>query len=316
MTGPYGITQVDVPGLLGAYQNQQTNRVQQMMMTRQLEAMERQADRELSEQDTIARLTGRGGQQGGATAAYGSPGDVVGQSMSQGSGGMIGTPAPEQGPAARMRLDPQQLMELRLAGPRGTQVADAYEGMSTAERAATERRATTGLRVARSLLNLPQEQVMPAFQAAIPELVQNGFTEQELQAIAQNGLTREELQGLVQRGLPYLPASYRTVDGEVIDERLLGTGEDPRVYASEYVPTTEGLATRPGGRNFGGAGPQTRQARNRQTGQIETLQQDPRTGEWRPVPAPRPAATQTGSADLDNWNNAGRAGPSGPRTFR
>lgn len=314
---PYGITQVDVPGVLGAAQAYQTNRIQQMMMQRQVEAADRQADRELEQDATIARLTGRGGKQGGVTNAY-SPGDVVGQSMYQGSGGMIGTPAPQQAPQQQPgvppELTPDQLLELRLSGPRGVQVAEAFEGRTAAQRAASERRAVAGYRVARSLLDLPPDQVMSQFQAAVPELLQNGFTQEELSAVAQGGLTREEIIQLMRRGLAYMPASYRNVDGEVIDERLLGTGIEPRVYASEYITTPTGLEPRPGGRGFGQQAPAETIIENDQGVRMRL---DRQRNEWVPVDAPQAGPVPASSTpDLDNWNNAGRAGPGGPRTFR
>jgi hypothetical protein len=285
MPNPFGITEVSLPQIYGAVEDRRMSRIQQMVAQRQLEVMERQADRDLQEQDTIARITGR------------TQGKPMGGAYQQSSSDQPATPAPA--PASPTRLTPQQMMELRLAGPRGGQIADVYQGMTDQERALTERRATAGLRAARYLRGLPQERVMTEFQALVPDLVSSGFSQDELSALAQNGLTPEELDGLIQRGLMYAPSSYRNVGEEVIDERLLGTGQDPRVYASEYITTPDGVSARPSGRSFNNQPVQYRAGETREINGVTYRRND--AGQWTPVPqseeAPafRPAPGGAGS---------------------
>lgn len=54
--GPYNITQVDVPGILGAYQNAQQARFQQMMAERQMAREDAQLDRETKTRATLAKV--------------------------------------------------------------------------------------------------------------------------------------------------------------------------------------------------------------------------------------------------------------------
>jgi hypothetical protein len=302
MPNPFGITEVSLPAIYGAVNENRLSRLQQMMAQRQLEGLERQADREIQQDSLIARVTGQGQQgkpMGGAysgasqAAATQAPAGPQAPGMTQ--------PAPVA-PAGSARLSPEDEMALRLSGPRGTEVADVYRGMSDRDRAITERRAATGLRAAQYLITLPQERVMAEFEALAPDLISSGFSREELTALAQNGLTREELQGLIQRGLMYVPPSYRNVEGEVLDERLLGTRLNPRVYASEYISTPQGLAARPGGGS-------------RQPPPVLT-DEDISNLDRQPAPG----ATQTGAwptpyAD-PNQPNPGGAARAGQQTFR
>jgi hypothetical protein len=52
--GPYGITQFDAPGIIGAYQNAQHNRIQMMYEQKQLEQLDRTTKNEAAVQKAVA----------------------------------------------------------------------------------------------------------------------------------------------------------------------------------------------------------------------------------------------------------------------
>lgn len=73
MAGPYNITQVDVPGLLGAYQNQQDRRVNQMLLQRKMAAEDRQIAKETALTAAYSKIRPPGStqQRGGDPASTG-----------------------------------------------------------------------------------------------------------------------------------------------------------------------------------------------------------------------------------------------------
>lgn len=315
MTNPFGITEVDIPGALGAYEAGQTSRVNRLLRTQQLQQAERQAERDAGLDQVIARVSGQSGK--GAAGAYST------QPASEGATAPTAAPASPQpalaAPATGLpQLSQQDELALRLGGERGVAIANAIHGMNDQQRAQTAQRANAGLQVAVGLQRVPLAQRAQVFQENAPVLLSQGFTPQELQQLAAEGFSDDVLQRHAQSATlaaRFAAPSYRNVDGEVIDERMLGTGQDPRVYAGQFIPTPQGLAERPGGRNFGAP-----EAAPPQVGEVRRGYRfnggDPASPQsWTPEGA-APTATRTGSPDLDNWNNAGRAGPQGPRTFR
>lgn len=316
---PFGITEVDVPGVLGAYETGQNNRLLRMARQQQVQAAERQADREQGIREVMARVAGGGAPaKGGVAGAYAQPADVVGQSVAAGSGGMVGTPAPTappatQAPAARQSFR-EAIPQLLALGMDPTQVHALAQLDDQQSAAAVQRWQQIGPLYVEAR-RLPYEQRRAYIASVTPQLAQLGISPEEIQGFDPTDANLSSHIALGTTMAQALEPRYMTVEGEVLDQRSLphGAPGDPVVYRSQYIATPAGLAERPGG-GVTHPAPQTRQARNRQTGQVETLQFNPQNNQWEPV-AP-PAASQAGSADLDNWNNAGRAGPQGPRTFR
>lgn len=303
MSNPFGITEVDIPGALGAYEAGQTSRVNRLMRMQQVQQAERQAERDAGLDQVIARVSGQQGKTG-AAGAY---------SAASAEPSSTAPPAAQASPAIP-QLSQQDELALRMGGERGVAIANAIHGMNDQQRAVTAQRANAGLQVAVGLQRVPLAQRAQVFQENAPVLLAQGFTAPELQQLAAEGFSDEVLQRHAQSATlaaRFATPSYRNVEGEVIDERLLSTGQDPRVYAGQFIPTPQGLAERPGGRNFGGpapAAPQVGEVR----GGYRFNGGDPASPQsW----VPEASATRTGSPDLDNWNNAGRAGPQGPRTF-
>lgn len=73
MAGPYNITQVDVPGLIGAYQNAQDRRVNQMLLQRKMALEDRQIAKETALTSAYAKIRPPGSAQpkGGDPASTG-----------------------------------------------------------------------------------------------------------------------------------------------------------------------------------------------------------------------------------------------------
>lgn len=121
MGNPYGITEVDVPGALAAYQNNQDRRVQRLLATRQDTREQAEFDRGERVANAWAKFSqrGQGGVQG-AASAYGQ------EATPQGAAPPQQAPQPDYDPwqddAAQQELlstltalDPQQAMQVRTA---------------------------------------------------------------------------------------------------------------------------------------------------------------------------------------------------------
>lgn len=125
MPNPYDITQVDIPGVYGAVQTAHMNRIQQMLGERQVQAADRQADRE--NQITQARLAlfgqlsgNRGassGAAGAATPAAPSPSPVDAVSASY---GLAPTATPAITPVGLPGANPAGTPSLAGAAPPAT----------------------------------------------------------------------------------------------------------------------------------------------------------------------------------------------------
>lgn len=314
MTNPYGMAEVDIPGVLGAYEAGQTNRVRRMMLRQQMEAAERQAERDNAIRTTLARAFGGGGdgKTGSAAGAYTpSVGDIVGSSMNAGSGGMIGAPAPaapastSPGGAAGFR---QFIPELLAAGMEPSQVQALSQLDGAQASAAVER----WQRVA-PLLMAAREKTSPEerrayIQQVLPQVAQLGIPQQEIEAIladpsdarldAHLNLGTTMAQALEQSS-PQLMAAPQGGAIVGVDRR---TGQPNVLYESPTIAGPNGeIYARPPAAS-GRTQPQT--AINPRTG--ERLQLNPRTNQWEPI------STQTGAAP--DWPIPGGAA-SGQRPF-
>lgn len=215
--GPYGIEQVDVPGVLGAVQQMQGNRIRMMMQQKQLEMMERQANIQAGTMKALQAYAGTvGGGQGSDSSASGTSAPSSPPAMP--SGAPTGSGMPN---AATAAMAPDPLAPLPTAAPptsapagvpptanaapsympsdnelaarkkvltslavlnpeMGTQLADTFSKMDANQVAAVTQRHTRMAQIAAGILQLPQAQRQQAIQQAAPELQQLGLNPQQI----------------------------------------------------------------------------------------------------------------------------------------
>ena len=166
---PYGITQVDVPGLLSVYQGARQARAQQMLARKQQEAAERQAERDQRFDEILAK--GMGGGQGGMAGVYGAP--------------KVEQPMPAEAPAmqrpANFQLDPQTAAQLIALDPKqATEIIGAFKQMNEAQHAASQRVNDTLGRAAQYLLSVPEQARAAEIQRIAPDLVAQGIDPQQI----------------------------------------------------------------------------------------------------------------------------------------
>jgi hypothetical protein len=70
--GPYGITQVDVPGIVGAYQQAKENRIRSLILQKQMEALDKQGKMDSAIQRVVSQAYAGGDATDAAPAASGS----------------------------------------------------------------------------------------------------------------------------------------------------------------------------------------------------------------------------------------------------
>lgn len=73
MANPYGIEQVDVPGLLGMHQGLKRQRIADLMAAREYEIKAKEADRQDRKDQTLARIFMKGGDQSSTGSAQTAP---------------------------------------------------------------------------------------------------------------------------------------------------------------------------------------------------------------------------------------------------
>lgn len=140
--GPYGIEQVDVPGILGNAQNMQFNRVRMMMAQKQLEMQDLMMNRQ---KGAMQALNAYYASQGGASDASANS---SGSSTSSGASGAVnayGTPATSSAPvmphADDVVAQPAPVQPSQPAGP-----YDA-NGVPTTAELANRQRVLAGLNI-------------------------------------------------------------------------------------------------------------------------------------------------------------------------
>jgi hypothetical protein len=291
--GPYGITQVDVPGALNALEAARSNRIRQMLLQRQLAQEERALEAQRGVRSAISRYTG-GGDAGAASTpapsgATGAP-DALAPSVGPGiapepampsAANLTATP-PVAAPAAGGHGDIGRLTtELLAIDPEhAPQIIQAFRQMDEGQFEAAQRRNTVLARAAYTLLALPEGERQAEFNRIAPDLIQNGgVTRQQLAGfqITDQNLTHvinqaRDVEKLAEEARPQL----RNVGpGDVIiDERNPNAGP---LYESPYVRGADGTLYRrdeaaggTAGAGTGGAGSGTpRGLRNNNPGNLE-----------------------------------------------
>lgn len=208
MTNPYGITQVDVPGALAAYEAGQTNRVNRLYRQQQLQMLERQSDRQQRFDEMLlgsALTPQREGERPSPLMSAYSPqnaGAALGESMAAGSGGMVGTPAPAAAPTPSqgVNLPPEVMRQLAVIDPeRANQIFTALNTMDTAQR---QRMQASNLFLANTaqhlLANVPEAQWGAEIQRLVPTLMANGITQEQIAGFVP---TAQNLRGIIQQSM-------------------------------------------------------------------------------------------------------------------
>lgn len=245
--GPYGITQFDAPGVIGAYQQAQQNRIAMMLTQKQLERADKQAkDDEGIHKAVAAYLGGEKASESQPQPAT-APSAVSPVSAGQSPASVIpaaysadplaplpdAAPAPAATPAAAPAkpsgADREKLFNSLLAIDPGvaTQYMDAFAKM---DKAAIDRYAQTSSRIvqfASGLMQLPQDQRAAALQEAAPEAQQLGFTPEQLAHVdlSDNGLRQIVVSHMdTDKIAQFVKPDLMTVDHSVIDKNHLEKG--------------------------------------------------------------------------------------------
>lgn len=279
MPDPYGITQVDIPGVYGAVQTAHMNRIQQMLGERQVQAADRQANREnditRARLAIFGQLAGRQGTSGGAagttapaspspspadavTASYGLAPAAAPSVTPAGLPGAnpAGTPAPAAGP---MRIDPNspEARNLIMADPEhGEALIHGINAASDEQVAQTQQRLTRLAPLYIQAAHIPygtDGSARRAFiQSVLPQLQQLGIdpqqamswdpTDQNLNAHISLGQTVSDAAQSVAPHLMVAPMNSDVIDPSQIDP---ATGRPRVAYQSGFVGTPERPMVRP-----------------------------------------------------------------------
>lgn len=268
MPGPYDITQVDIPGIYGAVQNQRMGRIQAMLGERQIAAADRQAERDNSYNTAIANLfrpTPAPGASRGASgaspvpapvnpvvAAYGGTPPPAGTPAVTPQGLPGADPAGTPTPQAQMRIDPAAAQALIQADPqRGPQVIQALNQMNAQQLEQAHARLSALAPIYASVAHIPYgtdgAQRRAYIQSILPQIQQMGIdpneaggfdpTDQNLNAHMALGMTMDQAISSA-RGHPLNVAPGNvTIDTDNIDPT---TGQPRVIYQSPFVPGPNG----------------------------------------------------------------------------
>ncbi|MBB6424937.1 hypothetical protein [Sphingopyxis sp. JAI128] len=260
---PYGIQQVDVPGLLSIYQGTQDRRMQLMKARRE---EERQAQRD----DIMGRIftpkTGGQGGMSGAAAQFGGGSLVATPEQEAQTARMEGefagrapafaddraTAQAPQGLVDPSRLDPRTdgiqlnqdaLRDLYRYDPQTAfQLQTSVYNANKQQLDQMQAYGEAGLGVVYRLKRLPQDQRAAELQASLPMLQSMGIDTSQLAQVdlSDHGLTRYEA---VFGKLADLKPKLRNVGpGDmIIDEDRIGLPGDPTVYESPIVKGEDGV---------------------------------------------------------------------------
>lgn len=246
---PYGIQQVDVPGLLSVYQGARQARAQEMLAKKQQEAAERQADREQKFSGILAKWT-QGGGVGGAFGGQQAQPSGGAATAAQAFGQPSAAPQPAmQQPRNNFRLSPETMSQLIAVDPNeAAKVFEAFSKMDTAQHEASQRVNDTLGRAAQHLLTIPEDERQAEIQRIAPILMEQGIDEA---MISQFAPTERNLQFLIAQSRDieklreeFLPKLRNAGPGDIIiDENRVKPGGNPRdaiVFESPFVEGPDG----------------------------------------------------------------------------
>lgn len=256
---PFGITEVSLPQIYGAVNENRMSRIQQMIGQQQVRTAEAALDRQNNIQRVLAGAFGRGqpsAQAGGQSrpmgGAYANPVTQSPQEYGQ-SIAAAATPAPAAAPRTGSTLSPETQAQLLAIDPeQGGQIVQAFRQMDTAQMERINAANGYLANFAMYLSGIPMAQRQAEIQRRAPDLVAHGISQEQIA-----GFTPDDnnLRYVITsaRDLEHLAAEARDtfteVGGEVLSNNALRQRRpDERgvVFSSPYIPTPEGLAARPG----------------------------------------------------------------------
>lgn len=295
MPNPYGITEVDVPGVIGAYETGQNNRLMRLARQQQIAAAERQAERQ---QRFDSLLLGRSTDGKGATGAYSQAATPQAEQVVSDLHGLPSpapaTPAaPPAPPTQPFRVPDEVLAQLVVLDPeQAAPIVNALRAMDTAQR---ERLSAANLYMANAaqhLRGIPLAERAAELQRIAPDLLAHGITQQQLQSFTPDDRSLDyviqsamDVERLAQNANPHPmvePQGGRIIDTNRTDPR---TGRPVVMSESPTIagPNGEIYARPPEASSI----PRPQTAINPRTG--ERIQLNPQTNQWEPVPAEAPA---------------------------
>lgn len=195
---PYGIQQVDVPGLLSVYQGARQARTQEMLARKQQEAAEKQADRKQRFGEILIKsLGGMEGVFGSQPQATGAQGSVPGFATPEAQPSVPPTAQAAAQPTARpsLQLRPETMAQLIAVDPdEAFNVFQAFSQMNEAQHRQSQRVNETLGRAAQHLLTVPENERQTEIQRIAPILMEQGIDEAQ---ISQFAPTERNLQFLI-----------------------------------------------------------------------------------------------------------------------
>lgn len=180
---PYGITQVDIPGILNVYESAKSNRLREMMAQRQMTREDREEERRVKRESIMSRIyqqPGGGGQA--STAPSPTGGGFEARTNEEPMPAPSGAPAqlvnPTQLPPRTdgLRINPQALEELYALDPEeAMKVQTAVYNFDKTRLEGLRKNGEQIQTVAYHLSQIPPEQRQAELQAALPVLQQMGI---------------------------------------------------------------------------------------------------------------------------------------------
>ncbi len=296
MPNPFNITEVDIPGALGAYETGQNNRLLRMARQQQVAAAEREADRRQRFDEILLGNATRPDGKSGAAGAYAPQ---TGQQAASGIAPAAGAPpptapaAPPPQPSGLPELTPDVMRTLAVLDPE--QAGQIFTTLRTMDTAQRERMSAANLYLgnfAQHLRGVPLAQRQAEIQRRAPDLLAHGITQEQIQGFTPDDTNLDyviqsamDVERLASRANPHPVPT--TQGGSVVDTNSIDpqTGQARVLYES---PTISG----PGGETYprppaASGRPQPQTAINPRTGQ--RLQLNPQTNQWEPMPVEAPA---------------------------
>lgn len=179
---PYGITQVDVPGILGVYESAKSNRLRDMQVKRQWDREDRDEERRIKREGIMARIYQPKGGDPASTAPSPSGGGFEAR-MNQDPGAPAQLVSPAQLPPRTdgLRINPQALEELYAFDPEeAMKVQTAVYNFDKTRLDALRKNGEQIQAVAYHLSQMPPEQRQAELQAALPVLREMGIDPEAL----------------------------------------------------------------------------------------------------------------------------------------
>jgi hypothetical protein len=172
MAGPYGITQFDAAGVIGAYQQAQQNRIQMMVLQKQQERL----DREDKKQSAISRVVADAyGDKPDAPAA--APTTAVQPSAPAISTAPPASTQPRMSGAAREKLISQLMV---IDAPTAEKYIELFGKMDEAQVKQFSQRNDRIMQLMGGLTQLPLAERKAAIQQEMPQLQELGYTPEQI----------------------------------------------------------------------------------------------------------------------------------------